>query len=76
MLSWYGLETRWELWTAEIRRSLVKNHFFTNNGIVKAGKCQVINFSNGYVSVTIGEVDQVTLSSRENAVNCKTLIFH
>ena len=64
------------MWTAEIRRSLVKKSFFTNNGIFTAGKCHVINFSNGNVSVTIGEVDHVTLSSRENAVNCKKLIFH
>ena len=27
-------------------------------------------------AVTIGEVDHVTLSSRENAVICKKLIFH
>ena len=40
--------SRWEMWKAEIRRSLVKNQFFTNNCIFTAGKCHVINFSNGY----------------------------
>ena len=35
----------------------------------------MINFSNGYWNVTIGEVDHVTLSSRENAVISKKIDF-
>ena len=70
------MPSRWEMWTAEIRRSLVKNQFLTKICIFTAGKCHVKNFSNGYWNVTIGEVDHVTLSNRENAVICKKLIFH
>ena len=37
---------------------------------------EILRQGRSYRDVTIGEVDHVTLSSRENAVNCKKLIFH